>query len=159
MTNINTFLKVLSKVGYPNPRLVTLAEMSDYDLDNFLLDLNDKLGEKKLLDFVENALSKISTDKGIKVETPETGEYVFFDIKPQYFDEDESDTDFMIEYSITDSKILWNDGDGNETFKSVSEINNDLDFSEWTEYDEMLDFFKMKAYNKIFQNCGFGVWW
>ena len=39
MSHLNTFLKVLQKVGYPNPSVPTYAKITDYDLD----DLGDDL--------------------------------------------------------------------------------------------------------------------
>ncbi len=157
MSDVKQFLKTLSKVGYPNRKITTIAQMMDYDLENFLLDLNELLGEDKLHEFVENAISKISTDKGLKVESDE--EFIYFDITPLYFDENESDTDYIIKEKVLDSKILWEDAEGNQSYKTIEEIYNDLDFSEYNEYDSMMDYFRSKAYNIIYNQCGFGVWW
>ena len=39
MSNLNTFLRVMNKMGYPNPSTKSIANSIDYDLDNFLPDL------------------------------------------------------------------------------------------------------------------------
>jgi hypothetical protein len=45
MSNLNRFLKVLNKVGYPNPDLDSIVRMTDYNLEDFLPDLVDEVGE------------------------------------------------------------------------------------------------------------------
>jgi hypothetical protein len=157
MSNVKQFLKTLSKVGYPNRKITTIAEMMDYDLENFLLDLNELLGEDKLHEFVQNAISKISTDNGLKVEDGD--EFINFGIEPLYFDEDESETDYVVKGKILDSKILWQDQDGEGSYKTIDQINDDLDFLGYSDYQSMMDYFRNKAYNIIHQQCGFGVWW
>jgi hypothetical protein len=38
MSHLNTFLKVLQKIGYPNPSVPTYAKITDYDLDEVVED-------------------------------------------------------------------------------------------------------------------------
>ena len=61
MSNIKTFLKVLNKEGYPNPNVVSISNMVSYDLDDFLPDLIDEIGEDKADWFVGETFSKLST--------------------------------------------------------------------------------------------------
>ena len=56
MSDIKSFLKVLAKFDYPNPRIQSLASMSGYDLDNFLPDLVDEIGSKKANEFVKKTI-------------------------------------------------------------------------------------------------------
>ncbi len=46
MSDLVPFLKLLTKVGYPNPKISNLAKMSDYNLEEFLPDLVVELGQK-----------------------------------------------------------------------------------------------------------------
>ena len=61
MSNIKTFLKVLNKEGYPNLNVVSISNMVSYDLDDFLPDLIDEIGEDKADWFVGETFSKLST--------------------------------------------------------------------------------------------------
>ena len=45
MSSVNQFLKILEKVGYPNPDTQSIAKMVGYNLDFFLLGIRDKVGE------------------------------------------------------------------------------------------------------------------
>jgi hypothetical protein len=159
MSSLNTFLKVLKKVGYPNPEIQSIAKMVGYDLDDFLLDLKKELGEDGVVKFCDNAIDKLSGKKGIKVDLETDGvEYVIVNIYPEFYDEDESQTDVISSYQISDSKILAQDEDGNDTYKTIPEIEDEIGMGEWSEYDEMKDHIKMKVYNYINSRCGFGVW-
>ncbi len=60
MTDVNIFLRVIQKEGYPNPNLHSIARMVDYDLENFLVDLKEKIGEDGVKDFCDKAIEKIS---------------------------------------------------------------------------------------------------
>jgi len=59
MSNLNRFLKVLNKVGYPNPDLDSIIRMVDYNLEDFLPDLVEEVGEEGADDFIERAISKV----------------------------------------------------------------------------------------------------
>ena len=68
MSDLKTFLKVLSKVGYPNPNVDSIAQMVSYNLEEFLPDLVAEIGEDGANDFVEKALDKLSDGtKEIKI--------------------------------------------------------------------------------------------
>ncbi len=57
MSDLNRFLKVLNKVGYPNPDVQSIAKMVDYNLEEFLPDLVSEIGQEKADEFTEKALS------------------------------------------------------------------------------------------------------
>ena len=56
MSELNRFLKVLNKVGYPNPDTATIAKMIGYNLDNFLTELVGEIGEEQSDDFVSKTI-------------------------------------------------------------------------------------------------------
>ena len=53
--DVSTFLKILTKYGYPNPNILAIANSVDYNLDYFLHDLKKEMGEinaiRGILDF------------------------------------------------------------------------------------------------------------
>ena len=75
MSDVKTFLKILSKVGYPNPDTKSIAKMMGYDFFEFIPNLVYEIGEDGAQSFVNNALAKLSTKDGIKVDLS-NGEYV-----------------------------------------------------------------------------------
>ena len=85
-------------------------------------------------------------------------EYVVVEVKPEFYDEDESENDIIVTLTILDSKIITSDGIGRDVYKTIPEIQDDLGLGDWGDYDEMMDHIKMKVYNYIFSRCGFGIW-
>ena len=157
--NIKSFLKILEKVGYPNPKIVSISDMVDYNLDYFLVDLKNEIGEEGVVDFCDKAIEKLSNGKAIKVDLETDGqEYVLVNVFPLYYDEDEAENDVMSRVEFVDSNIFTHDDDGKDVYKTIPEIQNDVGMGDWAEYDEMMDHIKMKVYNYIFSRCGFGIW-
>ena len=158
--NIKSFLKILEKVGYPNPKIVSISDMVDYNLDYFLVDLKNEIGEEGVVDFCRKAISKLQGEDGMRVNLETDGqEYVVVKIQVNNYDEEESENDVLASYKIIESKILTTDVNGNETYKTIEQINDELDMGEWSEYDEMIDHITMKIYNYVFSRCGFGLWY
>ena len=83
--NLKIFLKALTKTGYPNPNVHSVAKLVGYDLDNFLPDLEKELGEEGVVDFCKKGLDKLQGQEGIRVELEGPyGEFVYVKIKPKY---------------------------------------------------------------------------
>lgn len=159
--DIKFFLKVLSRYGYPNPNVHSVAKMVGYNLEDFLFDLKQELGDDGVSDFCEKAIFKLTGDKGLKIEVngPTQTEYVYIHIYPTYYDENESHNDVICRYAWGDSKILSADENGQEVYKTIDEIVAEADMSDWSEIDDMVDYLKDSAYTKVYTNCGFGIWW
>ena len=105
MSNIKTFLKVMSKVGYPNSSVISIANSIDYDLDNFLPDLVEEVGEIKADEFVERTLNKLSEDgKGIRVPLTNNN-YIYLQIYQPSIDLDETDSSVLIDWSFGENKL------------------------------------------------------
>ena len=161
MSNLKTFLKVLNKFGYPNEDVPNIATMSGYDLDDFLPDLVDEVGQDKADEFVLNAISKISSNKGIRVnlfEDSGDGEYAYFIIHSAYIDLENDISTVLVNWSFGDSKILTTDEDGKEAYKTIHQIFDDVGMGEWSEYDELEDSIKESCNAVVYKKCGFGIW-
>lgn len=161
MSNVKTFLKVLSKVGYPNPDTESIAKMIDYNLEDFLPDLVAEVGQEKAEEFTFNALSKLSTNKGIKVTNiyDDPKQYAYIDVYNPRLDLENDETTVLCDWSWGETKILYQDDDGTETYKTIQEIGEDLGMGEWADYDELVDGIREDCNKLVFNNCGFGIWW
>ena len=161
MSNLKTFLKVLSKVGYPNPDVHSIAKMIDYNLEEFLPDLVAEIGEEKADEFTEKALNKISTSDGIRISNlyDDSNQYAYIKIYNPRLDLDNDETTVLCDWSWGETKILYQDDDGTETYKTIQEIGEDLGIGEWSDYDELVDGIKDDCNKLVFSNCGFGIWW
>jgi len=161
MSNLKTFLKVLSKVGYPNPDTESIAKMINYNLEDFLPDLVAELGQEKADEFTEKAINKMSTPKGIKVtniyDYPK--QYAYIDLYNPRLDLENDETTVLCNWSWGDTNLLSQDDDGNETYKTIEEIGDDVGMGDWAEYDELIDEIKEDCNKLVFKNCGFGIWW
>jgi hypothetical protein len=159
MSNLNRFLKVLQKVGYPNPDILSIAKMVDYNLDEFLPDMVAEIGEEKTNEFAKNAIGKISTKDGIKLQDLDDPEqYAHIHVLDPYVDLEEDKTLVMSDWSWGDSNIFYKDNDGNEGYKTIQEIYNEIGMGEWADFDEMVDDIKNDCSDLVYKNCGFGVW-
>jgi hypothetical protein len=161
MSNLKTFLKVLSKVGYPNPDVHSIAKMIDYNLEEFLPDLVAEIGEEKADEFTEKALNKMSTSDGIRISNlyDDSNQYAYIIIHNPRLDLDNDETTVLCDWSWGETQILHQDEDGNETYKTIDEISEDLGMGDWAEYDELIDGIKDDCNKIVYNNCGFGVWW
>lgn len=158
MTDIRKFLTVLKKYGYPNPKIQFLAKMSDYNLDNFLIDLEKLFGNKGLVKFCNKAIDKISTDEGIKVVWPESDEYVFVEISNLRYDPEESEDTVYVTTSFGRSRIFYTDENGVEGYKTIEEISDEVDMGDFSDYQDMIDGIRNQVENIILENCGFHIW-
>ena len=161
MSNVKTFLKVLSKVGYPNPDIQSIARMIDYNIEEFLPDLVAEIGEEKADDFTEKALNKISTSDGIRISNlyDDSNQYAYIKIYNPRLDLENDETTVLCDWSWGETKILYQDDDGTETYKTIQEIGEDLGIGEWSDYDELVDGIKDDCNKLVFSHCGFGIWW
>lgn len=146
-------------MGYPNPNTKSIARSMDYDLDEFLPNLVEEVGKERAEEFTENALSKLSEDgKGIKVPLNDNTEYIYLQIYESRIDLDETESQVLINWGWGDSKLLSQDEDGDDTYKTLDQIYDDVGMGEWGEWDEMVDSIKDECYDFIINNCGFGIW-
>jgi hypothetical protein len=160
MSNLKTFLKVLSKVGYPNPDTQSIAKMIDYELEDFLPDLVAEIGEEKADEFTEKALNKMSTPNGIRIkDKDDSKEYAYIIIHNPRLDLDNDETTVLCDWSWGDTNILSQDDDGNETYKTIEEVGEDLGMGDWADYDDLVDGIKNDCNDIVFSHCGFGIWW
>jgi len=161
MSNLKTFLKVLSKVGYPNPDVHSIAKMIDYNLEEFLPDLVAEIGEEKADEFTEKALNKMSTSDGIRISNlyDDPNQYAYIHILNPRLDLENDETTVLCDWSWGQTSILSQDDDGNETYKTIEEIGEDLGMGDWAEYDELVDGIKDDCNKIVYNNCGFGIWW
>ena len=160
MSELNRFLKVLNKVGYPNPSIHSIAKMIDYNLEEFLPDLVAEIGQEKADEFTEKALNKMSTSKGIKIQgKDDSQEYAYIIIHNPRLDLENDETTVLCDWEWGDTNILSQDDDGNETYKTIEEIGEDLGMGEWADYDELVDGIREDCNQLVFNNCGFGIWW
>ena len=159
--NVSTFLKILTKYGYPNPSVVAIANSVDYNLDYFLHDLKKEMGEDGVLAFCDRAIEKLTGEKGLRIDMggPNGDEYVYIHIYPVFYDEDESENDVVSNHGWGESRLLGTDENGQEKYMTIEEIIDNTDMGGWSELDELLDEIKSQAYNKVYYSCGFGVWW
>ena len=160
MSNLKTFLKVLKKVGYPNPDIQSIAKMIGYDIQEFLPDLVAEIGEEKADEFTENALNKMSTSDGIRVQDKDDPEqYAYIILHNPRLDLDNDETTVLCDWSWGDTNIFFKDDDGNDSYKTIQEIGEDIGIGEWADYDEFVDNVKEECNQLVFNSCGFGIWW
>ena len=160
MSNLKTFLKVLKKVGYPNPDIQSIAKMIGYDIQEFLPDLVAEIGEEKADEFTENALNKMSTPDGIRVQDKDDPEqYAYIILHNPRLDLDNDETTVLCDWSWGDTNIFFKDDDGNDSYKTIQEIGEDIGMGDWADYDEMVDEIKEDCNRLVFNDCGFGIWW
>ena len=160
MSNLKTFLKVLSKVGYPNPDVQSIAKMIDYNLEEFLPDLVAEIGQEKADEFTEKALDKISTPEGIKIQDlDDPQQYAYIKLHNPRLDLDNDETTVLCDWTWGDTNIFFKDDDGNDSYKTIQEIRENIGMGDWADYDEMVDDIKEDCNKLVFSNCGFGIWW
>jgi len=160
MSDLVPFLKLLTKVGYPNPEIQTIARMADYNLEEFLPDLVAELGEEKADEFTERALNKMSTQDGIRIQDEDDPEqYAYIKLHNPRLDLENDETTVLCDWSWGNTNIFYKDDDGNESYKTIQEIGEDVGMGDWADYDTMVDDIREDCNKLVYKNCGFGIWW
>jgi hypothetical protein len=160
MTDLKRFLNVLTKVGYPNSDIVSIAKAVDYNLENFLPDLVEEIGQEKADEFTEKALKKMSTPEGIKIQDlDDPQQYAYINLLNPRLDLDNDESTVLCDWSWGDTNILLIDDDGSESYKTIQEIADEMGMGEWADFDEMVDDIREDCNQLVFKNCGFGIWW
>jgi hypothetical protein len=154
MSELQIFLKILSKVGYPTHELLTVAKMVDYNLDNFIPDLVDEIGKDGAESFVREAISKLSTEEGIRVDLAgDYDEYIYVIVWKTWIDAD--GVEVHVDTSWGKSKLLTVDENRKDSYKTIQAISDEVGMGEWADYDDMIDSIKDQFKTLIFNNCGF----
>jgi hypothetical protein len=160
MSDLVPFLKLLTKVGYPNPEIQTIARMADYNLEEFLPDLVAELGEEKADEFTERALNKMSTSDGIRIQDEDDPkQYAYIKLHNPRLDLENDETTVLCDWSWGDTNIFFRDDDGNESYKTIQEIADWVGMGDWADFDTMVDDIREDCNKLVYKNCGFGIWW
>lgn len=161
MSNLKTFLKIINKLGYPNPDVVSIAKMIGYKLEEFLPDLVSEIGEEKAGEFTTKSIKKMSPQGSIKISNlyDDSKQYAYIKIFNPRLDLDNHGMTVLCNWNWGKTNILHQDDDGTETYKTIQEIGADLGMGEWGDYDELVDNIKEECHQLVFNNCGFGIWW
>lgn len=160
MTDLKRFLNVLTKVGYPNSDIVSIAKAVDYNLENFLPDLVEEIGQEKADEFTEKALKKMSTPEGIKIQDlDDPQQYAYINLLNPRLDLDNDETTVLCDWSWGDTNIYFRDDDGNESYRTIQEIADEVGMGDWSDFDTMVDDIREDCNQLVFKNCGFGIWW
>ncbi len=160
MTDLKRFLNVLTKVGYPNSDIVSIAKAVDYNLENFLPDLVEEIGQEKADEFTEKALKKMSTPEGIKIQDlDDPQQYAYINLLNPRLDLDNDETTVLCDWTWGDTNIYFRDDDGNESYRTIQEIADEVGMGDWSDFDTMVDDIREDCNQLVFKNCGFGIWW
>jgi len=160
MSDLKIFLKTLKKVGYPNPDVVSIAKMINYELEEFLPDLVAELGEEKADEFTQKALNKMSTSDGIRIQDKDDPkQYAYIKIYNPRLDLDNDETTVLCDWSWGHTNLYSQDDDVGGTYKTIEDIGEDVGMGDWADYDEMVDDIREDCNKLVYKNCGFGIWW
>jgi len=55
--------------------------------------------------------------------------------------------------------IFFRDDAGNESYRTIEEIGEDIGMGDWADFDTMIDDIREDCNKLVYKNCGFGIWW
>ena len=155
MSDIKVFMKVLDRVGYPNPKLVQIAQASSYNLDSFLLDLTSEIGLEKTQSFVSKSLKKFLGPKLTrKVDVTDENQgpsYIVYQIKDLDYDPEEAEDGVYCYTKVLDSQLMNDKGE----LETLQQIESGTDFSEWNDYHDYENSLWAAFNVEVYNNCGF----
>jgi len=158
MSNLKTFLKVVQKLGYPNPspNSLVIANSINYNLNNFIKDLIMEVGDSKTFEFVENTFSELRamSPPGLKIDLSntvgETGSYIYLIINGFTLAHREDDTlEVWIHYTWGNSHLI-HDGE----VKTIDDIYDEVDLGTMGEYGDFIDDIQYECISQIFKKTG-----
>lgn len=161
--NLTAYLKLLSKIDYPNQSesLSSVFKAVDYTPYLFNENLLETLGVEGVADFVGKTFSKMGamSKPGYKVDLDDVGEsgsYIHLIIDSyeiiQHNEESYFPFEVWINYSLGDNKLIH---DGTEL--TLDEIYEDVGLGEVGEFDELVDDILDNVSNKVFTQTGFNI--
>ena len=158
MSNLKTFLKVVQKLGYPNPspNSLVIANSIDYTLNNRLEDLITEVGKEKSNEFVNKTFSSLGAtySPGIKIDLSdrvgETGSYIYLIINGFDFAEgDEEYKQVWIHYTWGYNQLIDDEGP-----KTLDDIYDEVDLGTMGEYSDLIDDIQYECISQIFKKTG-----
>ena len=163
MMNLTSYLKLLSKIDYPNQTesLSSVSKAVDYTPYLFNENLLDTLGVIGVTDFVGKTFSKMGamSKPGYKVDLDDVGEdgsYIYLIIDSyeiiQHNEENYFPFEVWINYSWGDNQLI-HDGTG----LSLDEIYADVGLGDFSEYDELVNDIMDNVADKVFSQTGFHI--
>ena len=161
--NLTSYLKLLSKIDYPNQSesLSSVFKAVDYTPYLFNENLLETLGVEGVTDFVGKTFSKMGamSKPGYKVDLDDVGEsgsYIHLIIDSyeiiQHNEESYFPFEVWINYSWGDNQLI-HDGTG----LTLDEIYEEVGLGEVGEYDELLDNIKDNVAYKVYSQTGFHI--
>jgi len=161
--NLTSYLKLLSKIDYPNQSesLSSISKALDYTPYLFNENLLDTLGVIGVTDFVGKTFSKMGamSKPGYKVDLDDVGEdgsYIYLIIDSYKIIQNNEEGYFPFEvwinYSWGDNQLI-HDGTG----LTLDEIYDEVGLGEVGEYEELLDNIKDNVSYKVFSQTGFEI--
>jgi len=159
--NLTSYLKLLSKIDYPNQSesLSNISKAVDYTPYLFNENLLETLGVIGVTDFVGKTFSKMgATSKpGFKVDLDEVGEdgsYIYLIIDSYEIIQNNEEGYFPFEvwinYSWGDNQLI-HDG----TPLTLDEIYDEIDLGTMGEYDELVDSIMDEVIYSVYNQTGF----
>lgn len=155
MASIQIFFQVLKKHGYPGPEVVDIAQMLNYDLDEFLPELFSQIGEEGVSNFINNTMKKLLGDDMTKTFDvselcggPSWVKMKFYDF---YYDNENHEDVAKCHAKILDSKITMTDN----TETTLEKLWNGADMGEMGEMQEFQDEITYEVCKQIAQQTGF----
>jgi hypothetical protein len=158
MSQLKTFLKVVQKLGYPNPSpdSLVIANSINYNLNNFIEDLILEVGEEKAYEFVNKTFSSLGAtySPGIKIDLSnrvgETGSHIYLIINEFEFVEGDNDyKEVWIHYTWGNNQLI-HDGTG----LTLDELYDEVDLGTMGEYDELINDIQYECIYQIFKETG-----
>jgi hypothetical protein len=73
-------------------------------------------------------------------------------------DLEESDNSALVSWSWGETRIANVDEDGNDDWKTIEEMWEEVDMGDWGDFDNFIDEIKDEVNEVVYQNCGFYLW-
>jgi len=159
--NLTSYLKLLSKIDYPNQSesLSNISKAVDYTPYLFNENLLNTLGVIGVTDFVGKTFSKMGamSKPGFKVDLDDVGEdgsYIYLIIDSYKIIQNNEEGYFPFEvwinYSWGDNQLI-HDG----TPLTLDEIYDEIDLGTMGEYDELVDSIMDEVIYSVYNQTGF----
>lgn len=154
MSEVEIFLNMLARASYPSNKTSSIARTLDYNLDNFLVELVEQFGEQKAMEFIKKTFSKLFRN-GVfchdLVGYVQTGGNVCLVLNKIIPHVDHNELEFKVNWGP--SKIL----DENGNSKTIQQIIDDADMSEWSEVDSFIEMILKDISDELHKMTGFNV--
>lgn len=148
---LQAFLLILKRYGYPNENLLRLSRSVGYDIGDLIPEFYAEFGLEKTKGFIDKGVQKLlGDDMTFRIDFGE-GEYIVAELLNYRYDPDDDPQDVYGEFFISDSALREREDGELVTLDNLSD-----EYDPW-DMTDLYDFLDRSIQDYFYENLGYRI--